>query len=76
MVVYAGSCRLEFSLAGHGAAGKEPSVGSFTDVPARKSKMMAAHHCLVVWTPPLWRLPGLTWASTQPVSGPFVAILR
>ena len=51
-------CRLSFSLAGHGAAGKEPSVGSCcSDVPARKSKMMAAHFCLVVWMPPLWRLP-------------------
>jgi hypothetical protein len=32
-------------------------VGSCPDVPARKSKMLAAHCCLVMWTHPLWRLP-------------------
>jgi len=37
--------------------GKEPSVGSCSDVPARKSKKLAAHCCLVVWTQPLWRSP-------------------
>ena len=66
-------CRLSFSLAGHGAAGKEPSVGSCSDVPARKSKMMAAHFlfgCVDA------SIVALTSASTKPVSGLFVAILR
>ena len=37
--------------------GKEPGVGSCSDVSARKAKKLAAHFCLVVWTRPLWRLP-------------------
>jgi hypothetical protein len=56
-VVYAGCVGFRSLWRATALRGKEPGVGSCSDVPARKSKMLAAHCCLVMWMPPLWRLP-------------------
>jgi hypothetical protein len=56
-VVYAGCVGFRSLWRATALRGKEPGVGSCSDVPARKSKKLAAHRCLVMWMPPLWRLP-------------------
>jgi hypothetical protein len=54
-VVYAGCVGFRSLWRATALRGKEPGVGSCSDVPARKSKNLAAHRCLVMWMPPLWR---------------------
>jgi len=71
-VVYAGCVGFRSLWRATALRGKNRAWEVASDVPARKSKKLAAHCCLVVWTQSLWRLPG---NHVRPVPGLSVTIL-